>query len=84
LTSAGTVTKFSLMKQRPPGKHPITVRRKALKLSGYRLALIAGISPQHLFAIEKGEIRLPRVDVAMRIADALGAKVGDLFPGVAA
>lgn len=72
------------MKRRPQAKHPITTRREALKLSGYRLAMRAGISPQHLHAIEHGQIQMPRVDVAMKIADALGAKVADLFPEVAA
>lgn len=68
----------------PPSKHPVAVRRRAQKLSAYRLAIKAGISSQHLFAIERGKVQTPRVDVAMRIADALGAKVSDLFPAVAA
>lgn len=72
------------MKARSRKEHPITARRKALKLSGYRLAIKAGVSAQHLWSIEHGEIQRPRVDVAMRIADALGAKVADLFPEVAA
>lgn len=72
------------MKRKPTSKHPIAIRRRALKLSGYRLAMKAGISSQHLFSIESGQIKNPRVDVAMRIADALGAKVAELFPEVAA
>jgi transcriptional regulator with XRE-family HTH domain len=72
------------MKRRSNTKHLITVRRKALKLSGYRLAIKAGISAQHLNAIESGKIQMPRVDVAMRIADALDMQVADLFPEVAA
>ena len=85
MTSEGTVTIFPLtMKRRSNTKHLITVRRKALKLSGYRLAIKAGISAQHLNAIESGKIQMPRVDVAMRIADALDMQVADLFPEVAA
>lgn len=72
------------MKRPSSPTHPITVRRRTLKLSGYRLAIKAGVSAQHLNAIESGKIQMPRVDVAMRIADALGAKVADLFPEVAA
>ena len=85
MTSEGTVTIFPLtMKRRSNTKHLITLRRKALKLSGYRLAIKAGISAQHLNAIESGKIQMPRVDVAMRIADALDMQVADLFPEVAA
>jgi transcriptional regulator with XRE-family HTH domain len=87
LTNGAWDTKLSFMKRQKPlsnSKHPIAVRRRAMKLSGYRLAIKAGISAQHLNAIESGKIQMPRVDVAMRIADALGAKVSELFPEVAA
>jgi transcriptional regulator with XRE-family HTH domain len=46
-------------------------RRKALGLAGYELAERAGLSPSYLSLIEKGK-KIPSVEVAVRIAEALG------------
>jgi len=60
-------------------RHPITRRRKELDLSGYALAKKVGITPTHLAEIESGKIRQPSVDLALRIAAALGVDVSVLF-----
>ena len=49
----------------------IADRRKRRKLAGYQLAKKAGISPSYLSLIERGH-KLPSVEVAVRIARALG------------
>lgn len=53
-------------------------RREELKLAQVELAQLAGISRQALGAIETGRA-VPSVDVALRIATALGVRVEDLF-----
>lgn len=60
-------------------EHPVRIRREALGLSGYALAKKVGISQSHLREIETGEIAAPRIDLALAIADALGADVRELF-----
>lgn len=57
----------------------IASRRKELGLSGYALARIVGITPTHLSEIENGEIKSPRVDIALKLADALNTDVKELF-----
>lgn len=56
----------------------ISDRRKALGITQDRLAAAVGISRQHLIAIEKGT-STPSVIVAIRIAQALGVEVADIF-----
>ena len=65
---------------RKKAPHPVTLRRKALGLSGSAAARAFGITPSHLRDIETGRVSQPRIDLALRIADALGADVRDLFP----
>lgn len=67
------------MKPKPKTLTPIEKRRQARSLSGYALAKAVGTTPSHIARIERGESR-PSVDLALRIADALGADVRDLFP----
>lgn len=59
--------------------HPIALRRTELGLTGYALARMVGITPTHLAEIEAGQIKAPRVDLAIRIADALQSDIRDLF-----
>lgn len=68
------------MKRLAPSKHPVAQRRRALKLSGYRLAIKSGVSSQQIFAIERGRVRFPRVDIAIRLARTLAVDVAELFP----
>ena len=70
---------FTRMKRTLRSVHPITLRRKARKLSGYALAKLIGISPSHLRDIETGRISVPRVELALSIARALDADVTELF-----
>ena len=53
--------------------------RCARGVSQYRLAREAKTTPSHIARIERGE-SCPSVDLALRIADALGADVRELFP----
>jgi transcriptional regulator with XRE-family HTH domain len=46
-------------------------RRQARRLSQFRLAVAAGISPSEVQQIETGKIALPRVATLLRIAAAL-------------
>lgn len=62
---------------------PIQKKRRARSLSGYALAKRAGTTPSHIARIERGESR-PSIDLALRIADALGCDVRELFPSKAA
>lgn len=52
--------------------------RSEAHVSQEELAKRANISRPHLSNIETGEAQ-PTVDVAIRIAEALGKKVGDVF-----
>ena len=52
--------------------------RSAAHISQEELAKRANISRPHLSNIETGEAQ-PTIDVAIRIADALGKPVGDIF-----
>jgi molybdate-binding protein/DNA-binding XRE family transcriptional regulator len=56
----------------------VRARREARGLSQIGLAATVGLSRQSLAAIEAGRAT-PSVDVALRIAGALGARVEDLF-----
>ena len=56
----------------------LIVYRKHLELTQCELADMIGVTHQALSAWEKG-LRLPRVDNAIRLADALGTTVEDLF-----
>jgi molybdate-binding protein/DNA-binding XRE family transcriptional regulator len=56
----------------------VRARREELKLPQQDLAAIVGLSRQALSAIESGRA-VPSVDVAVRIASALGAAVESLF-----
>ncbi len=67
------------MKPKPRTQTPIEKRRQARSLSGYALAKAVGTTPSHIARIERGE-SCPSVDLALRIADALGADVRELFP----
>jgi len=59
-------------------ENPVTKRRKALDMSGYRLAKLAGTTPSHIARIEEGAVK-PGVEIALRIAAALGTTVEELF-----
>lgn len=48
-------------------------------MSGYALAKKVGISQSHLREIETGEVASPRAELAIAIADALGADIRELF-----
>ena len=52
--------------------------RTEAHISQEELAKRANISRPHLSNIETGEAQ-PTIDVAIRIAEALGKKVGDIF-----
>ena len=69
---------------RKKAPHPVALKRKALGLSGAAAARAFGITPSHLRDIETGRVEQPRVDLALRIADVLGADVRELFPRKAA
>lgn len=58
--------------------------RKAKSLSAYRLAQISGIAANHIGAIEAGRIKSPGIEVASKLATALGVPVEQLLPGRAA
>jgi transcriptional regulator with XRE-family HTH domain len=53
-------------------------------LSIYRLAIESGTSTAHLSRIEAGRVKAPSVDLACRIARALGTTVDDLAGNAAA
>lgn len=74
---------FPGMKANPRTQTPILKRRQARSLSGYALARAVGTTPSHIARIERGE-SCPNVELAIRIADALGADVRELFPRRAA
>src|SRR5688572_28624762 len=61
----------------------VRARREALGLSQVALARRSGVSRQSLSAIEAGRAT-PGVDVALRVASALGSPVEDLFGAGAA
>lgn len=52
--------------------------RKAAGLSQDELAALAGVAQGSVCRIEYG--RTPGIDTAQLLADALGAKLGDVFP----
>jgi len=62
-----------------PAAHPVARRRIEKGLSAYALAKAVGTTPSHVARIERGESS-PSVDLALRIATALGATVECLFP----
>ena len=63
-------------------KNKVAALRKTLKLSQAELAKRSGTSQQQIQRVEAGQVT--RVDLAHRIAKALGADVGKVFPGVKA
>ncbi|MBB4287837.1 helix-turn-helix transcriptional regulator [Roseospira goensis] len=60
------------------GEHPVKVWREEKGLKQNELAATAGISAPMLNDIEKGR-RTPSLDVARRLASALGLTLDDLF-----
>ena len=54
-------------------------RRKGLGLTGAQLAARAGMAPSAVSQIETGK-RIPSTASVIKLADALGAEVGDLLP----
>lgn len=52
--------------------------RKTSDLTAADIAKDAGITPQYLHAIERGEYS-PSDDVKIRIAKAMGVQVGEIF-----
>ena len=60
------------------GKNRVRELREARQLTQVELAAAAGLSRQSVSAIESGRAT-PAVDVAMRLASALGGSVEDLF-----
>lgn len=56
----------------------IIVYRETLELKQFELAEMIGVTHQALSLWEKG-VQLPRVDNAIRLAQALGTTVEDLF-----
>jgi len=52
--------------------------RKQKSISQIKLAKSLGVTQQHISAYERGE-RTPSIDIAKKIADALGVKVDDLI-----
>ena len=64
--------------------HPVAAKRKAAGLSGAELARKTGLTPSQICDIEKGRNQQPGIHVALRIADALGVDVRELFPQKAA
>ena len=66
------------MKRNHRAPMPIEKARQAKGISGYALARTVGTTPTHIARVERGESR-PSVDLAIRIADALGCDVRELF-----
>lgn len=66
------------MARRKP-KHPITEARERAGLTGAALARLVGVKHSHILDIERGRIASPRVELALRIAEALKADVRELF-----
>jgi putative transcriptional regulator len=64
-------------------KSTITRLREKRSLSQYALAKKVGIAQSHLQGIERGETE-PRIRLAMRLAEALGVSVRELWPEKAA
>lgn len=58
---------------------PVAKARKRKGLTQYALAKAAGITQAHLGKIEKGQILAPGVDIALALAEELGADVRQLF-----
>lgn len=65
------------MSTHEPVSH-IAERRAAVGLSQYAAAKAVGIGQSHLRKIETGVV-VPRVDIAIRLASALGSSVEKLF-----
>lgn len=55
--------------------------REARKLSQRQLAELVGTSQQQVQRIEAG-LQAARIDLAIKIAEALGGSLGDVFPGL--
>ena len=55
--------------------------REAKKLSQRQLAELVGTSQQQIQRIEAG-LQAARIDVAVKIAEALGGSLADVFPGL--
>jgi transcriptional regulator with XRE-family HTH domain len=66
------------MKTRSKPAGTVGRRRIQRGISAYALAKAVGTTPSHISRIERGEAS-PAVDLALRIADALGCDVRDLF-----
>jgi transcriptional regulator with XRE-family HTH domain len=61
--------------------HRLRQMRRARELSQEALAAIAGLHPKHLSEIERAN-KDPRATTVIRIADALGVPVAQLYEGV--
>jgi len=61
--------------------HRLRQMRRARELSQEALAGIAGLHPKHLSEIERAN-KDPRATTVIRIADALGVPVAELYEGV--
>ena len=66
------------MKARSKPAGTVGRRRAQRGMSAYALAKTVGTTPSHIGRIERGEAS-PAIDLALRIADALGCDVRDLF-----
>jgi transcriptional regulator with XRE-family HTH domain len=60
--------------------HRLRQIRRARELSQEALAGIAGLNPKHLSEIERAN-KDPRATTVIRIADALGVPVAELYEG---
>lgn len=76
----GVAPSYAMRKRRRPS--PIVVHREAAGLTQYGLAKRAGIQQSHLRKIEE-EGTEPGIRLALRLADALGADVRQLFSDAA-
>jgi len=59
--------------------HPVAALRERAGMTQYRLAKSAGLTQTHLRKIELGLIKNPGAHTVLRIADALGCDVRELF-----
>lgn len=74
------VNKFNLEEPRTKrqGGKKISEIRKSKKITQSELAERTGLTQNHISRIENGEYS-PRLDIASKIADALGCKVDDFL-----
>ena len=63
-------------------KNLVRERREALGWSRWDLGVEAGVQPGLLIRIERAEAT-PRLDVAAKLACALGSTLGELWPALA-